>query len=94
MNGKKVIKINNIVNIEKNKVRISIFNSGDNIGEEDMARIWNRFYKIDSSRNREDGGSGIGLSLVKAIMNNYNSAYGVINRDDGVEFYFDLDLSL
>ena len=94
VDGKKVIKISNIVNVERNKVRISIFNSGDNIGEEDMARIWNRFYKIDSSRNREDGGSGIGLSLVKAIMNNYNSAYGVINRDDGVEFYFELDLSL
>ena len=33
--------------------------------------IWGRFYKLDSSRNRENGGTGIGLSFVKAIMNNY-----------------------
>ncbi len=45
-----------------------------------MDRIWGRFYKVDESRNRADGGSGIGLSLVKAIMNNYNSKYGVKNK--------------
>ena len=42
--------------------------------------------------NLEDGGTGIGLSLVKAIMNNYKNKYGVTNKDDGVEFYFELDL--
>lgn len=57
-----------------------------------MVRIWNRFYKIDESRNREKSGSGIGLSLVKAIMNNYGNEYGVKNVAGGVEFYFDLDL--
>ena len=40
------------------------------------------------------GGTGIGLSFVKAIMNNYENAYGVINKEDGVEFYFDLDLDI
>ena len=73
------------------KIRISIFNTGEKISEEDLNRIWNRFYKVDSSRNREKGGSGIGLSLVKAIMNNYGNAYGVINKECGVEFYFELD---
>ena len=59
-----------------------------------MERIWNRFYKVDQSRNRQDGGTGIGLSFVKAIMSNYKNAYGVINKEDGVEFYFELDVKI
>ncbi len=89
---KKEIKITNEVNIEKNKVRIKVFNTGDNISEEHINRIWNRFYKIDESRNRSNGGTGIGLSFVKAIMQAYQNNYGVVNKEDGVEFYFDLDL--
>lgn len=92
--GEKRITIENIVNVEKNKVRIKVFNTGNNIKEEDMTRIWNRFYKVDESRNRQDGGTGIGLSFVKAIMNNYGNSYGVINKENGVEFYFDLDLKI
>lgn len=92
IDGKKVISIVNEVNIEENKVRVKIFNTGENIAEEHINRIWNRFYKVDESRNRTDGGTGIGLSFVKAIMNNYGNRYGVTNKDDGVEFYFDLDL--
>ena len=75
-------------------MRIKVFNTGINIKEEDLARIWNRFYKVDESRNRADGGTGIGLSFVKAIMSNYKNDYGVINKDNGVEFYFELDLSI
>ena len=94
VNGEKKIVIENSVNIEKNKVRIKVFNTGMNIKEEDLARIWNRFYKVDESRNRADGGTGIGLSFVKAIMSNYKNNYGVINKEDGVEFYFELDLKI
>lgn len=90
--GKKVIQITILSDIEKNSVRISVFNTGNQIEEENLNRIWNRFYKADESRSREDGGTGIGLSLVKAIMNNYKKEYGVINKENGVEFYFDLDL--
>ncbi len=93
VNGKKIINIKNKVDKDKNKVRINVFNTGENIKEEDLNRIWNRFYKIDDSRNREDGGTGIGLSFVRAIMNNYQNKYGVINKEDGVEFYFELDLN-
>ena len=69
------------IKVEKvsNKIRVSVFNTGENIPEEDLQRIWGRFYKLDSSRNRQDGGSGIGLALVKAIMNNYQNEYGVKN---------------
>ena len=90
-NGEKYIEIQNEINIEKNKVRIRVFNTGENIKEEYLDKIWNRFYKIDESRNRNDGGTGIGLSFVKAIMQNYGNSYGVINKENGVEFYFDLD---
>ena len=83
------------IKVEKvsNKIRVSVFNTGENIPEEDLQRIWGRFYKLDSSRNRQDGGSGIGLALVKAIMNNYQNEYGVENKKNGVEFYFDMDIS-
>lgn len=92
VNGEKIIKISNEINNEKNKVDIKIFNTGEKIKEEDINRIWNRFYKVDESRNREDGGTGIGLAFVKAIMSNYKNKYGVRNLEDGVEFYFELDL--
>lgn len=74
------------------KMRITVYNTGKTIPEEDLIRIWGRFYKVDSSRNRQDGGTGIGLALVKAIMNNYQNEYGVNNKKDGVEFYFDVDI--
>jgi len=90
MDSKKQIKID-IEELQNGKVRIKVFNTGKNIKEEDIQRVWNRFYKADASRNREDGGTGIGLALVKAIMNNYGNPYGVENKENGVEFYFDLN---
>ena len=92
VDNQKYIKIRNDINVEKNKVHISVFNTGKNIKEEDLERIWKRFYKVDESRNRNSGGSGIGLSFVRAVMNNYNNDYGVINKENGVEFYFELPM--
>ena len=91
---KKKIIITNYVDVEKNKVRVKVYNTGENIDEEDLVRVWNRFYKVDESRNRADGGTGIGLSFVKAIMTNYKNEYGVVNKENGVEFYFDLNLKI
>ncbi len=91
VNHKKYIEIK-INLVGKNKIRVSVFNTGKNISKENINKIWNRFYKEDTSRNRENGGTGIGLALVKAIMDNYKNQYGVINKKNGVEFYFDLDL--
>ena len=84
-----VRKISITLKEQNNKVRVSIFNTGNNIKDDDLNKIWGRFYKADSSRNRETGGTGIGLAYVKAVMNNYHNDYGVFNRPDGVEFYFD-----
>ena len=75
----------------KDKVRLFVYNTGENISKEYINKIWGRFFKIDSSRNRNNGGTGIGLALVKAIMNNYNNDYGVTNHENGVEFYCDIN---
>lgn len=92
IDGEKYIKITNVVLQDKPKARVTVFNTGDNISEENLNRIWNRFFKADEARNRDDGGSGIGLSIVRAIMNNYGNDYGVKNKPKGVEFYFEVDL--
>ena len=94
VDGEKIIRIENDVDVDKNKVRVKVFNTGKQIPEEHLNRIWKRFYKIDASRNRKDGGTGIGLAFVKAVMNNYGNSYGVVNKENGVEFYFDLELKI
>ena len=50
-----------------------------------------KFYKVDKARTREYGGSGVGLSIVKAIMESMNQKYGVINYENGVSFWFELE---
>lgn len=72
-------------------VRISVFNTGKCIPEDELDKIWIKFYKVDKARTREYGGSGIGLSIVKAILGAMNQKCGVINHDNGVEFWFELD---
>lgn len=88
--NRKEIKIE-LEETKNDKIRVKVFNTGKQIKEEDLERIWKRFYKVDESRNREDGGTGIGLALVKAIMNNYENEFGVNNKENGVEFYFELN---
>ena len=65
--------------------------SGKQIPEEDLDNVWIKFYKVDKARTREYGGSGIGLSIVKAIMESFHRECGVLNHEDGVEFWFELD---
>ena len=79
---------------EAGKVRVSVFNTGEPISEEDIDKIWIKFYKVDKARTREYGGNGIGLSIVKAIMESHNKPYGVINHSNGVEFWLELDAEL
>lgn len=75
-----------------NKIRVSVFNTGSNIPEEALDKLWIKFYKVDKARTREYGGSGIGLSIVKAIMDQHQEKYGVKNHTGGVEFWFELDM--
>lgn len=89
--GEKVIDVKVIENDEKGTVRVSVFNTGSQIPKEDLDRIWGKFYKVDKARTREYGGNGIGLSIVKAIMESAHKDYGVQNYDNGVMFWFELD---
>ncbi|PKM94878.1 MAG: two-component sensor histidine kinase [Firmicutes bacterium HGW-Firmicutes-1] len=75
-----------------NKARISVFNTGIPIPAESLDKIWSSFYKVDHARTRSYGGSGLGLSIVKNIMNAHNNRYGAINVTNGVEFWFEIDL--
>lgn len=88
--GEKVIEVKIVV--EGKKARTSVFNTGTPIPEEDISHIWEKFYKVDKAHTREYGGNGIGLSIVKAIMESFHQQYGVKNYDNGVEFWFELDV--
>ena len=74
-------------------VRVTVFNTGDPIPEASLPHIWEKFYKVDKARTRAYGGSGIGLSLVKAIMDLHHREYGAENYENGVAFWFELDLA-
>ena len=76
---------------ENNIVRVSVFNTGTPIPEDAIPNLWTKFYKVDKARTRAYGGTGIGLSIVKAIMDAHNQQYGVKNWENGVEFWFTLD---
>lgn len=77
---------------EHSSVRLELNNEGQPIPEEDLPHIWDTFYRADRSGSRALGGTGIGLSIVKAILQRHESEYGVINEEDGVTFYITLPL--
>lgn len=81
---------------EKNeKVLISVKDYGIGIPKENIKRIWERFYKTDSSRGKDKKGTGLGLSIVKEIINAHNENINVIStRDVGTEFIFTLPKSM
>lgn len=87
--GKRVIDVK--LTLEEKKVRVSVFNTGTPIPEESLPHIWEKFYKVDKARTREYGGSGVGLSIVKAAMEAMNQKYGANNYENGVEFWFELE---
>lgn len=82
-----------IFNIEKSEDSfiLSIENEGNHIPEDEITKIWERFYKVDKSRRRDVEGTGIGLSIVKNILILHNSKFGVENTEIGVKFFFILD---
>ena len=89
--GKQAIEVRTSKSEDGATITVTVYNSGRNIAEEDLERIWEKFYKTDKARTREYGGNGIGLSIVKAIMESMGQEYGVRNVSDGVEFWFTLD---
>ncbi len=91
MDDKKIINVD--LEITDTKARVEVFNSGKNIPDEVIESIWMSFFKVDKARTRAYGGTGLGLSIVKAIQKAHNNAYGVINKAEGVIFWFETDLA-
>lgn len=89
--GDKIIEINLIESDEK--IKLSVYNTGNQIPKDALESIWTSFYKVDKSRNRVDGSTGLGLYIVKIIMELHGGSYGVYNRNNGVEFYVDFDMN-
>lgn len=83
-------RIDVLIEKSENKVVVSVFNTCAGIPEESLEHLWEKFYKVDKARTREYGGSGVGLSIVKAIMEAHKGGYGVFNAKDGVCFWFSL----
>jgi two-component system, OmpR family, sensor histidine kinase VanS len=63
-----------------------IDNKGSQIPEEQLDKIWNRFYRTESSRSRLTGGTGLGLAIVQQILDLHHYSYGVENTPEGVRF--------
>jgi two-component system sensor histidine kinase VanS len=88
LEGEKIIHITSLIN--DGTVTITVFNTGKPIPEKELDNIWSKFYKIDKARTREYGGSGIGLSIVKAIMELHSQRCWAENYENGVAFKFTL----
>ncbi|EOO11720.1 HAMP domain-containing sensor histidine kinase [Bacillus cereus] len=84
-----------ISTIEENeRVKVCIENKGAHIAPEHLEKIWDRFYRGDTSRQRSKGGTGLGLAISKNILELHSVQYGVSNTEDGVLFFFYLNKSL
>ncbi len=79
--------------IEKEYIRLYVYNSGDPIPEEDIKNLWDSFYKVDKARTRSYGGHGLGLSIARTIFESLDYKYGVENNNQGVSFYFDINFT-
>ncbi|MEH7244614.1 HAMP domain-containing sensor histidine kinase, partial [Bacillus sp. JJ269] len=73
---------------EPNRVKICIENKGAHIEEDQLDKIWDRFYRVDTARQRSQGGTGLGLAISKNILELHEAEYGVNNTVDGVLFHF------
>ncbi len=73
---------------EKDRIKVCIENKGTHIEEEQLDKIWDRFYRVDAARQRSQGGTGLGLAISKNILELHDAEYGVENTEDGVLFYF------
>lgn len=71
-------------------IRVEVYNSCLPIPPSELNKLWDSFYKLDKARTRELGGHGLGLSIVKAIMEAMENAYGVSLVEGGIVFWFDM----
>jgi signal transduction histidine kinase len=77
--------------IEDERVKVCVENKGSHIPNDQLVRVWERFYRGDTSRHRSEGSTGLGLAISKNILDLHGAHYGVMNTSDGVLFYFCLN---
>lgn len=87
-NGSKEI----IIDCKENDklIEVSVFNTGEHIADNDMPELWDSFYRADKAHGRKENRFGLGLSIVRSIMETHNCGYGVKNVDGGVVFTFEI----
>lgn len=73
---------------EQDRIKVCVENKGTHIEEEQLDKIWDRFYRVDTARQRSQGGTGLGLAISKNILELHDAEYGVKNTEEGVLFYF------
>ena len=79
---------------KRNKIFVSVKDSGIGIPKEELKMIWDRFYKTDTSRGKDKKGTGLGLSITKEIITAHNENINVISTlEEGTEFIFSLPRS-
>ncbi|HSQ89489.1 HAMP domain-containing sensor histidine kinase, partial [Romboutsia sp.] len=88
IDAKKQIKIS--TKLINNNIYIGVYNSGETIKENNLEKIWYSFVRLDKVRNSNDNRIGLGLSIVREILNLHDGIYGVENKKDGVEFWIEL----
>ncbi|CAM3946146.1 sensor histidine kinase [Mesobacillus zeae] len=77
--------------IEDDQVKVCVENKGTHIPNDQLDKVWERFYRGDTSRQRSEGSTGLGLAISKNILELHGTQYGVVNTSDGVLFYFTLN---
>jgi signal transduction histidine kinase len=78
-------------NLGGGNVKIEVADTGEGVGEEELTHIWERYYSAKTNHVRAVAGSGIGLSIVKSIIENHGGAYGVVSKKgEGACFWFSL----
>ena len=96
VDSNKIIKVS-ASDIGNGFLRLKVFNTGVQLSNDDLNKIWDKFYKVDKAHTRSYGGTGLGLSIVKAIAKQLNTTCGCENIEKngmkGMEFYFDFSLN-
>ena len=76
----------------ENSVRIDVIDHGIGVKEEDLPHIWDRYYRVDKEHKRAVQGSGLGLSIVRSVLENHHAPYGVTSSyGKGSDFWFELN---